>query len=694
MSTASETFSLADVRCGGCVVKIERALQKTEGIEYARGNATQKRLHVTWDEGQQTALSVQHIIRQLGYIAEPMELLEAEPQGMLLMPRLSVAGFGMMNIMALSVSVWFGVATDMGQGTMQFLHWIAAVLAFPVMLYSGWVFHDAALRALWRGRMTMDTPISIAIIVTYAASVVETVRGTEHVYFDAVIGLVFFLLVGRVLEQYMHRRTGDAAQNLRGILNVSATRVHADGTRESTPADNLREGDRVLVLAGDRVPADGVLLSSDLDVDESILTGETRPRVANCGAPLIAGSFALSGPAEMRVTHVGAASQLGQMARLADRVAAHKGGLQAASDRFAASYIPLVLGGGALGFLGWYFVLGAGFAQSLLIAISVLIVTCPCAAGLATPAVTARAMNLALAQGIIFKSGAALEKLGSCTRIFLDKTGTASVPKASVPAGLAPASVSKLYQLAAHSRHPVCRAFDTQPVTSGDDTIKEIPGHGVEGPDGVRLGSATFVDARRLGAGSLFFRDETGCVTPIQIGETARSGLTAFLRQMTVSKRTVALLSGDQEKAVSNFADMTGIKHADAAQSPEDKLEKIRAAQKAGESVVMVGDGINDAISLGAADVSVSFSGATQVAQNVADLVIAHSDFTRLSGAIRLSEDANTLIKQNLLFSLVYNLLAVPLALAGFLSPALAALLMASSSIGVMANGMRLRIAT
>jgi Cu2+-exporting ATPase len=338
--------------------------------------------------------------------------------------------------------------------------------------------------------------------------------------------------------------------------------------------------------------------------------------------------------------------------------------------------------------------LGAGFAQSLLIAISVLIVTCPCAAGLATPAVTARAMNLALAQGIIFKSGAALEKLGSCTRIFLDKTGTASVPQASVPAGLAPASVSKLYQLAAHSQHPFCRAFDTQPVTLGEDTIKEIPGHGVEGPDGVRLGSATFVDARGFLGGSLFFRDETGRVTPIQIGETARSGLAGFLRDMSVSKRTVALLSGDQEKAVANFAEMTGIEHADAAQSPENKLEKIQAAQKAGETVVMVGDGINDAISLGAADVSVSFSGATQVAQNIADLVIAHSDFTRLSGAIRLSEDANTLIKQNLLFSLIYNFLAVPLALAGFLSPALAALLMASSSIAVMANGMRLRIAT
>jgi Cu2+-exporting ATPase len=694
MNGVSETFALTDVRCGGCVVKIERALQKTEGIEYARGNATQKRLHVTWDEGQQTALSVQHIIRQLGYIAEPMTIAEADRKGLSLMPRLCVAGFGMMNIMAVSVSVWFGVATDMGEGTMQFLHWIAAVLAFPVMLYSGWVFHDAALRALWRGRMTMDTPISIAIIVTYAASVVETVRGTEHVYFDAVIGLVFFLLVGRVLEQYMHRRTGDAAQNLRGILNISATRIGHNGQRETLQADELGTGDRVLVMAGDRIPADGVLLTPDLDVDESILTGETRPRVAKCGASLIAGSFALTGPAEMRVTHVGAASQLGQMARLADRVAAHKGELQAASDRFAASYIPLVLGGGAIGFVGWYFVLGAGFAQSLLIAISVLIVTCPCAAGLATPAVTARAMNLALVKGIIFKSGAALEKLGSCTHIFLDKTGTASVPHARIPADLSPNSRSKLLQLAAHSQHPFCQAFDDLPVTLGDDSIKEIPGKGVLGAGGIRLGSGAFVDASCRHDGSLFFRDETGQVTPIKIGETARGGLTGFLEDMSASNRSVAILSGDQGEAVSKFAEMTRIETAHAGQSPEDKLNHIIAAQRKGETVVMVGDGINDAISLGAADVSVSFSGATQVAQSVADIVIAHSGFSCLTGAIRLSEDANTLIRQNLLFSLIYNLLAVPLALAGFLSPALAALLMASSSIAVMANGMRLRIAT
>ncbi|NRB05087.1 MAG: cation-translocating P-type ATPase, partial [Rhodobacteraceae bacterium] len=668
MSRAAETFALPDARCGGCIVKIERTLCGLTGVEHARGNATQKRIHVIWDDVSQSVDTLRHAIRDLGYTAELVGDSAPKSDGHGLMSRLCVAGFAMMNVMALSLSVWFGVATDMGGGTMQFLHWIAAALALPVMLYSGWVFHRGAIAALWRRRMTMDTPISIAIFVTYVASLVETIRGTEHVYFDAVIGLIFFLLIGRVLEQYMHQRSGDAAENLRGVLDLTATRLSADGVQTDVSSDELLAGDIVLLAAGDRIPADGVLMSSGLYVDESILTGECVPRQVRQGAPLVAGSFALDGPAQMRVTHVGSASQVGQLTRLADEVATHKGALQRASDRFASSYIPLVLVGGAVGFLGWYFILGAGFAQSLMIAISVLIVTCPCAAGLATPAVTARAMNLALSIGVVFKSGAALERLGACSRVFLDKTGTASVVNATLPAALEPDAHALLKRLAAHSNHPYSRMLSDGAIAPDDPDIQEIPGQGITGPQGSRLGHAAFVGAAEMSTTSLLYRDQRGKVWPIATTEKPRPGLRGFLAKMEERGHRVTLLSGDQSAAVGRFAKMAGLEFVMAGQSPEDKLRVLQAAQRDGASVLMIGDGLNDAIALGAADVSMSFAGATQIAQNVADVVVARADFRQVGVAVNLSADAARLIRQNLRFSLIYNLLAVPAALAGMLS--------------------------
>lgn len=616
MSVTSQTLALDGVRCAGCVLKLERNLAALPGVEMARGNATQKRLRIVWNDDCQTVDSLVRSIRDLGYDAREIaeaSSLNTEPS---LLPRLAVAALGMMNVMAFSVTVWFGQVTDMGHGTMQFMHWLSAGIAFPVMLYAGAVFHRPAVRALRAGHMTMDTPITLAIWLTFAGSLLETLRGSEDVYFDAVVSLIFFLLIGRVLEQAMRRRSDNAADNLRDLIRVTATRLSPDGSTESIDATDLVTGDRVLILPGMQVPADGVLLSADAEVDESVLTGETLPRKVGCGDAIVAGAIVISGQIEMEVRHVGAASQLGQMAQLVDEVASHKGRLQLLSDRFAQGYIPLVLIGGAFGFLLWFGVFGASFADALNIAVAVLIVTCPCAAGLATPAVMSRAANLAMQAGIVVKSGEALEQLADVDQIFLDKTGTASIPT-------------------------------------------------LNGADSTHDGD--------------------------QARERPRPDLAEFLAKMNQQSIPVSLCSGDTAPAVERFANNVGIEHWHSAQTPHDKLDQIISRQTKGCRVLMVGDGINDSAALSAAHVSMSFAGATDIAQSAADVVLTKPKLTLIPNAMRIAQSARRLIAQNLAFATLYNLLTVPLALAGFLTPAIAALLMSSSSIIVLANGFRLR---
>lgn len=631
MSVAQQTFALEGVRCAGCVLKIEKHLAAISGILRARGNATQRRLRLEWDDTQHSVEDVITQIEKLGYQARSITTAPAQADEPSLLPRLAVAGFGTMNIMAFSLSVWFGLVTDMGPGTMQFMHWLSAGMCLPVMLYSGAVFHRPALKALRKGHLTMDAPITLAIWITFAGSLFETIRGADHVYFDAVVSLIFFLLIGRVLEQRMRRRSDHASENLREMLQIKAVRLGASGQQETVSASDLCPGDEVLLSAGHRVPADGVLGGGEISLDESLLTGETRPRLAQEGARVAAGGLVLNGTSRLRVTHVGDASFMGQMAQVIDDVTSHKGRLQQLSDSFAKSYIPLVLVGSLAGFVLWSFILSASLAESIQIAIAVLIVTCPCAAGLATPAVTARAANLAMKQGAVIKSGQALEALASISHIFIDKTGTAAQP--AMPLG---------------------RTVPPEAMASA------LVGNQTAAPD-----------------------------QPVT--EDARPGLGRLLAEAQRLNIKVTLLSGDRADSVERFAKAHGFSAWQAEQSPTEKLDTLKAAQRAGQTVLMIGDGINDSVALSGADVSVSFAGATDIAQTAADVVLTKPDLALIPDLARFARKTRALISQNLAFATLYNVVTVPLALAGFLTPAIAALLMSSSSVIVMLNGFRLR---
>lgn len=694
MNQTSLTFALDGVNCAGCVAKIERHISAQRGVVLARGNATVKRMRLVWDPSLQTADTLIEQIRAIGYDALPFQLTDPAPSETSVLPQLGLAAFAMMNIMAISFAVWAGVATDMGPGSMQFLHWISAALATPVVVYSGAVFYAPSLRAMRRGAMTMDTPISLAIAITYIASLFETIRGTEHVYFDAITALVFFLLIGRVIERSLKQRSGNAAENLRNLMQIDAQREAPDGRLETVAAQTLIPGDVVVVGSGERVPADGMLLSDHAQMDESVITGETLPRDVGYGAPVIAGAIVHTGPARLRVSHVGEDAQLGKISQMIADVVANKSAAQQRADQFARGYIPLVLGGGALGFGLWYFVFGAGFADALMIAVAVLVVTCPCAAGLATPAVSARAVNLLMGAGIVVKSGDALERLSDADILVADKTGTLSKP---LPALTNPDTDARLEaaQLAAGSAHPLAKMLCEGLAVQSLPDLQEIPGQGILAPDGARLGSAAFVGTDvATDSPTLCYRAASGQITRFRFRETAREGLPEMAAALQALEFPLTLLSGDAPASVAAFAKSHGITDFQGGASPQDKLTLMTSRTEAGQRPVMIGDGVNDAPALKAAYVSISFGDATEVAQVAADVVLVKPDLTLVPQAIETARAARVLIAQNLTFSAVYNIVTVPLALAGLLSPLIAAVLMSSSSIAVLANGLRLKAHT
>ncbi len=689
MTPHSLTFALDGVTCAGCIAKIERHVTAQQGVVLARGNATVERIRLVWDPAFQTAESLADHIRTLGYDALPFQPGDSTPAAPSLLPQLGLAAFAMMNIMAISFAVWAGVATDMGPGSMQFLHWVSAALATPVVLYSAAVFYAPSLRALRQGAMTMDTPISLAIAITYLASLYETLRGSEHVYFDAVTALVVFLLIGRVIERALKRRSGDAAENLRTMMQITARRENASGTVDPVPASDLAVGDIVVIGSGERVPADGTLLSGFAQVDESVITGETLPRDVIRDEAIVAGAIVHAGPARLLVCHVGEDAQIGKISQMIADVAATKGAAQRQADRFARGYIPLVLGGGAFGFALWYVVLGASFAEALMIAVAVLVVTCPCAAGLATPAVAARAVNILMRAGIIVKSSDALERLADADCIIMDKTGTLSDPAPILQNTDHPLRLGAA-RLAAGSAHPLAKALCLGVDVTPMDNLKEHPGQGIEAPDAARLGSAQFVGARNAATGPvLWYRSATGTLHDFQFREAPRQDLDHMIAGLRRLDMPLTLLSGDTPQAVADFANTHGIDHHKGGATPSDKLKILQRSTK---RPIMFGDGINDAPALAAAHVSMSFAGATEVAQVAADIVLASPRLVLVPKAIKTARAASTLIAQNLTFSAVYNIVTVPLALAGVLTPLVAAVLMSSSSIIVLANGLRLRV--
>ena len=679
-------FSLPTIHCAACIGKIERGLRSVRGVRTARVNLSLKRLTVT---GPVTAEQVLATVTGLGYEAYPLDL-EAlssarDDQGRGLMTRMAVAGFAMMNVMLLSVAVWSGAA----DATRDMFHLISAAIALPVVVYAGQPFFLSALAALRVRRLNMDVPISLAIILASGMSLFETLQGGELAYFDAALSLTFFLLIGRYLDHQTRSTARSAARELTALEVHTATRVRDDHLETVNVAD-LQVGDELIVPTGARVPVDGTLLTETALMDRSVLTGESDALSLESGASLSAGEINLAAPFRMRALTVGEDTSLRRMASLVETAENARNSYTALADKAAQIYAPAVHSLALAAFIGWVIATG-DVRLALNIAIAVLIITCPCALGLAVPAVSTAAVSRLFSQGYLVRSATALERLAEATHIVFDKTGTLTRPAARLPESLSMGDRQVAKALAQTSHHPLSKALvealaDVRAAEVTD--IKEVAGQGVEGRFGgeiVRLGQGDWLGAKFRGLG---LKVGSGSAHRIEAPEALREGVEEALASLDLPCEVV---TGDASGPAETVARKLSIP-VTAEARPEDKLALLHRLENAGERVLMVGDGLNDTAALAAAHASIAPATALEASRSAADIVILKESFADLPLILHIARATRRLSKQNFAIAALYNCIAIPIALAGFATPLMAALAMSASSITVLLNSQRMRV--
>jgi len=694
-------LSVSNMHCGGCVRGIERALGDAPGIADARANLTTRRVRVRFDPRATDVSGVIKTLANAGFEAVRFDggLAAADGDQKFLLRCLGVAGFAAANIMLLMVAVWAGLAQDMEGTTRHLFHWIAAAIALPAVAYSGRPFFRSAWSAVKVWRVNMDVPISLAVILATGMSLWQTAAGAEEVYFDAAVSLLFFLLIGRYLDAQMRGKAREAAGNLLAFAATEATRIEPEtGAHSRIRSSAVAVGDRVLVASGEKVPVDGLVLEGATQLDTSLITGESLPRRAAEGETVYAGCVNLGPAIELRAIAMADDSLLADIANLMENAQQTRNRFVRLADRAAKVYAPLVHGLGAITFIGWM-VAGAGVEQALITAIAVLIITCPCALGLAVPAVQVVASGRLFRKGILVKNGAALERFAEIDRVAFDKTGTLTLgePALLAPETISDAELRTAASLAAVSRHPLSRAIARAaearlgPVAGARDA-EETPGAGIRAGE-TRLGSAAWVGfAADDGAETTVYLSRAGAAPlAFRFAATLRPDAQAVIRDLHAHRLPTALLSGDRAAPVASVAAMLGIDDAQGGLSPKDKIERLEAWKAEGSRVLMVGDGLNDAPALAAAHASLSPASAADISQTTADMVFQGDSLAALPEALAVSKAARRRVFENFALAATYNAISVPLAMAGYVSPMLAAIVMSTSSIVVTANALRLR---
>lgn len=697
--TSGMELAIDGIACGACIARVEGAVKQVPGVTEARLNFTNRRLHVAWADGAVRPAEILRALEASGYHGHPFMPLRAEQEEALearrLMRCLAVAGFATMNIMLLSVSVWSGNVTDITPETRDFFHWASALIALPAAAFAGRPFFASAWRALRSRAVNMDVPISLGVILALAMSLVETANHAEHAYFDSALMLLFFLLVGRTLDHAMRRKTRAVAGNLAALKADTAHRFMGEEL-VSVPVAVLKAGDRLLVKPGERVPADGTVLRGNSEIDESIVTGETARRRIGPGNTIYAGCTNYSGALTLQVTAAGGTSLIDEIEKLLDKAAGAKSRTVRLADRAARIYAPVVHLTAALTFIGWL-VAGASVHDALITAIAVLIITCPCALALAIPAVQVVASGALFRSGVILNAGDAIERLAAIDTVVFDKTGTLTLPEPRVvnAPSLEPDLLQAAARLALSSRHPLAVALSREATTRTPfDGAVEHPGRGVCAiVDAVemRLGSPEFcnvVDTHESTASVICFRYGNGSAI-IEIAQRLRPDAVEVVRSLRERGLDLCILSGDRAGSVAPVAKALGIEGWQAGLKPADKIARIEEWKAHGCRVAMVGDGLNDAPSLAAAHVSLSPISAADLTQAHADAVFLGEQLKPVLDAITVACRARSLMAENLGLAMIYNAIAVPVAIAGAVTPLIAALAMSGSSLLVTLNALR-----
>lgn len=697
--THSKTGQALDIQvrgatCGGCLSRIEGALGALPGVSTARLNLSTGRLRVEW-AGSMPARRIVSTITGLGFGAVAFDPQQADVDHLKaerrLLVALAVAGFAAGNVMLLSVSVWAG--QDMAPETRQLLHWVSALIAIPAAAFCGRPFFASALASIKARRMNMDVPISLAVMLAVGMSLYETAIGGEHAYFDASVTLLFFLLIGRFLDARLRRRAYAAANALAAMQTGVATRLAPLGAAETVRVSDVRPGDVLLLARGERLCVDGEIVSGASDVDLRLVTGETAPAAAAPGQVLRAGAVNMSAPLQIRATAAASDSLMADIARLLEAGEQKKSAYRRLADKAAAAYVPRVHAMAALGFAGWL-IAGAGVPHAIFIAVTVLIITCPCAMALAAPLVQVVAAGRLYAGGVYLASGDALERIAEVDHVVFDKTGTLTMGDPMLSGSDDPAQLQLAAQLARASRHPwsraIARAAGSGPVA---DDICEHPGEGVSGRIGgeeARLGSAAFVGGEASDAARLWFRIGSRPPVAFRFEDHMRPDAAAAIDELRRMGLTVEIISGDALDNVRDAAARLGIEAWTAQATPASKAERLRTLEAAGRKVLMVGDGVNDAAAIAGAHASLAPGAAVDVSRLAADCVYANGDLAAVPRIVGVARKARARMRENFGFAVVYNLLAVPIALAGWATPLVAALAMSGSSAVVTLNALRL----
>ena len=707
------------IRCASCVWLIEKVLERTPGVLSARVNFATHRSSIRWDSGKTALGAILARMRSIGYLARPFTVAAREEslrlQNRDLLVRFGTAAFFSMQLMLLSFGLYAGYFQGIDPSTRRFFELFSLLACTPVLVYSGWPFLRGALRGIRNGMLNMDVLIALGASSAYALSVQQMFRGGQ-VYFDTAAMIITLVLLGRYLESLAKHRASQAVHRLLALQPREA-RVVRGQARAIVETSLVGRGELIEVRPGEKIPLDGIVRSGTTEVDESLVTGESRPVVRSAGGSVIGGSLNGLGTIVIEVTHTGRETVLAQIAELVERAQTVAVPVQRFADRISAYFIPFVLVIAVATF--WYWNRFFYPTHSILIAVSVLVISCPCALGLATPVAVLAGMGAAARRGILFKGGDILERMHKVDTVVLDKTGTITAGKMRVSDVQGPESEEAILRFAASAEQGsehllgqaiVAGARERDIALHRPEEFTALPGQGASAlvngqltlvgkrtlleQRGITVAAAVMIAAERLekdGRTVVYVSRSNEVLGVIGLMDAPKPDAAAAVLRLKRAGTTVVMITGDNQETARIIGERTGIDLVRSGVLPEGKAEEVLALQRSGRIVAMAGDGINDAPALSAADVGIAMASGTDIAMESANVVIMRSDLTGVADALDLSRRTFRVISQNLFWAYFYNLAALPLAMAGFLNPIIAAAAMAVSSITVVLNSLRLR---
>ncbi|MGY1457594.1 heavy metal translocating P-type ATPase [Luteimonas sp. A534] len=687
------------MRCAACAWLVDRAVAREPGVLEVVANAVTGRIRIAWDPARTALSALLRRLAGLGYVpylaSGSARERERRAQRNRDLVRIGIAGLVSIQAMMFAEALYLDIYQQMPIATRDFFRWITLLVSTPVVFWCGWPFIAGMLRELRNRQLGMDTLIASSTLLAYFASVFETLRGGTHVWYDAAVMFVFLLLGARMLEQRARRIAVAQVDTLARARPELATRELADGSREVVPTAALVAGDIACIAAGDTVPADGILLEASARFEEALLTGEAHPVLHAPGDTIFAGTVCREAPARIRVEQVGAGTRLSELESLVERAQSHRPRAAQLADAFSSRFVAGILLAAVVVYLGWRVY---DPSRALEVTIALLVISCPCALSLAVPTALTVANGALAKLGVLSTNPDALGSLAAATDIVFDKTGTlgSGQPTLARVEAFSGLDIEDALGIAAalerDSLHPIARAFTGQDAGLAVEAVEEHPGLGIAGTvegRAWRMGRADFA-AGRADDGALWLGDGCEAVARFVLEEPPRADAAAAVTALRELGIEVHLSSGDAAAPVNAFADQLGIDRAASRQSPEDKLRGVRALQAGGRTVAMVGDGLNDAPVLAGADVSIAIGSGAALAHRAASLVLTGPSLLRVPAAIGLARRTRAIVRQNLAWALGYNVVAIPLAAAGLVTPWVAALGMALSSLIVTVNALRL----